>query len=298
MEAATTLLTDLVKAEVELENLLGVQRVRNYPQQRAILPGDVRSQAEHDALEVRLWLGLGMAPVSDIITLLELQLGVRVFVRKLDGRIPESSSMMMPWAPPCCSMPATGAIGGHRQRRVELGHLVARVPSRRVARRRPGPGARGAIREIIRRWLPHARRAVMQQFQEVVAGSTHLTRRHVIVLAHVFGVSAEAMVRRLEQLKLTKPDSWDWFEAHGGITDEQVRQVLGDRFVTDVQRANSGHPTSLRLNLLAGEAWRRELLSEGQLARLLHLGRVELREMLDDLDDEDIEADEALALSV
>ena len=59
VEAASRLLTDLVQAEVELENLLGVQRVRNYPQQRPILPGDVQSQAEQDAMDLRQWLGLG-----------------------------------------------------------------------------------------------------------------------------------------------------------------------------------------------------------------------------------------------
>ena len=39
---------------------------------------------------------------------------------------------------------------------------------------------------------------------------------------------------------------------------------------------------SSRLAMLAAETYRRELLSEGQLARLLRLDRVELRKMLDD----------------
>src|SRR3978361_2093147 len=44
IETAAHLLTNLAKAEAELEDLLGVQRVRNYPQRRPILPGDVRAQ--------------------------------------------------------------------------------------------------------------------------------------------------------------------------------------------------------------------------------------------------------------
>ncbi len=40
-------------------------------------------------------------------------------------------------------------------------------------------------------------RGVMQKFHEVTAGSDRLTRRHIIILAHFFGVSREAMVRRL-----------------------------------------------------------------------------------------------------
>ena len=94
------------------------------------------------------------------------------------------------------------------------------------------------------------------------------------------------MVRRLEELGLVKRGTWGWFDANGGITNEQARQVLGEPGTVDpvAQR-----PVSLRLGLLAAEAQRRELLSEGQLARLLRLDRVELREILDaaDIDGDD-----------
>jgi hypothetical protein len=48
----------------------------------------------------------------------------------------------------------------------------------------------------------------------------------------------------------------------------------------------------LRLNLLAAEAYQKGLLSEGQLARLLHLDRIEVREMLTSQELEGSEADE------
>jgi Zn-dependent peptidase ImmA (M78 family) len=131
----------------------------------------------------------------------------------------------------------------------------------------------------------------MQKFQEVTAGADRLTRRHVIILAHFFGVSREAIVRRLEELRLVKPGTWDWFQANGGITDDQSRQVLGDLAAPDVYRTEADRPTTLRLNLLASEVYRRELLSEGQLARLLHLDRIELREILSSHETEGSEAD-------
>ena len=46
---AVSLLNDLVRAEVELENALGVSRSRNYPPERPVLPGNIRQQAELDA---------------------------------------------------------------------------------------------------------------------------------------------------------------------------------------------------------------------------------------------------------
>jgi Zn-dependent peptidase ImmA (M78 family) len=84
-------------------------------------------------------------------------------------------------------------------------------------------------------------RAVRQRFAAITAGQWHLTRRHVILLAHGFGVSREAMVRRLEELKLARPGTWDWFTGNGGITDDQARQVLGDRRTGEsMRRARRG----------------------------------------------------------
>ena len=120
----------------------------------------------------------------------------------------------------------------------------------------------------------------MQKFQEMTTGSDRLTRRHVIVLAHFFGVSREAIVRRFEELGLAKPGTWDWFQSNGSITDNQARRILGDLSAPDPHKAEADHPTTLRLNLLAAEAERQGLLSEGQLARLLWLDRVELRKIL------------------
>ena len=61
-----------------------------------------------------------------------------------------------------------------------------------------------------------------------------------------------------------------------------MSEVLGDLATKDTQRFEAERPTTLRLSLLASEAMRRELLSEGQLARLLRMDRVELREHLGD----------------
>src|SRR3954452_4242994 len=123
IETAARLLTDLAKAEAELEDLLGIHRVRNYPQQRPVLPGDVRAQAEQDALDVRQWLGLGLGPVPDILSLLEAQLGVRVFVRKLPSRM--SGLYVFDEAVGACMLFHAGHPRSRRNQTAahELGHL-------------------------------------------------------------------------------------------------------------------------------------------------------------------------------
>ena len=292
--AASHLLADLAKAEVELENLLGVHRTRNYPAERSIMPGNVLIQAEQDALEVRQRLGLGLAPIADMVTLLELELGVRVYVRRLNTRI--SGLFAYDDKMGACIL----LNANHpRERRAlsaahELGHLVstrreADVLDDRSPERTPEERYCNAF---ARNFLMPAR-AVMQKFKEVTAGARRLTRRHIIVLAHAFGVSREALVRRLEELRLTKSGTWDWFEENGGITDDQARQVLGDLVRVDAQKADADRPTTLRLNMLAAEAWQQGLLSEGQLIRLLKLDRVELRRLLDGIEMEGSVADEA-----
>ena len=291
-EEAARLLTDLIQAEVELENLLGIKRTRTYPPERPIMPGDVRTQAENDATELRQWLGLGLAPVRDLVSLLELDLSVRVYVRQLDSSVSGLFAYDDELGP-CILLNANHP----RERRAqsaahELGHFVA---TRRKAEILYSAEEYNSREERYANMFGRAfltpARTVMLRFHEITAGSSHLTRRHVILLAHAFGVSREAMVRRLEELRLTKLGTWDWFEDHGGITNIQARQVLGDLFAIDTDKHESDRPTTLRLNLLAAEARHQDLLSEGQLARLLRLDRLSLREILDNVEVEWSEAD-------
>ena len=289
-ERAARLLTDLVCAEVELENLLGVTRTRNYPPARPLLSGDVRLQAENDAIELRQWLGLGLAPVRDVMCLLELDLGVHVYVRPLDSRV-SGLFAYEDGVGACILLNAKHPRERQAQTGVhELGHLTSRRQTPDVCRSDQHDDSREEryANAFGRAFLTPAR-TVTVRFQDVIAGASRFTRRHVILLAHAFGVSREAMVRRLQELRLVKPGTWDWFEANGGITDEQAREVLGEPGTVDPSSRDAQQPVSFRLGLLAAEAHHRELLSEGQLARLLRLDRVELRKILDaaDIDEND-----------
>lgn len=298
VEQAVTLLNDLVRAEVELEQLLGISRSAAYPPETPILPGNVRQQAEQDALDLRQWLGLGLNPINDIVSLLELQLGARVYVRRLPPHI-SGLFAFDDAVGPCILLNANhprdrrANTAGH-----ETGHFMS---TRRWADVLDDATSETAREERYanafgRAFLMPAR-AVKQKFQDVTAGASSLSRRHIIVLANYFGVSREALVRRLEELGLIKRDSWDWFVENGGITNEQVIQVLG-ALPKDELKDDADRPISLRMSMMADEVWRRGLLSEGQLARMLRLDRLELRTLLDGLGDEGSEADGAPKLLV
>ena len=286
LRQAAEVLSNLAKAEVELEGVLGIARVRSYPPERPIMPGDVRAQAESDAADIRHRLGLGMAPIRDMVSLLEIDLGMRVYIRPIASRV--SGAFAYDDAVGACVL----LNANHpRERRAqtaahELGHFVS---CRRTAEVM-FDGLRQSREERYANAFASAflmpARTVMERVAELTRGSGTLTRRHVILMAHLFGVSREALVRRLEELRQVKPGAWDWFEANGGITNQQASQVLNDLVPDDLDRAGTRQPGTLRLNLLAAEAYRQDLMSEGQLARLLDLGRVELREILDGVDAE------------
>lgn len=282
-EKAARILVGLVRAEVELENLLGVQRPRNHPAERPLLPGDVRLQAESDALELRQRIGLGMAPVRNIEDLLELEFGVRVYVCPLPSRVSglfaydtEVGACVLLNAKHPVSRRALTAVH-------ELAHLVSVRHATSLHYRDDRPKSREEFyADAFARTFLMPPRTVIEKFREYTSGFSTLTRRHVILLSDTFCVSREAMVRRIEELKLLPAGAWDWFQANGGISDKQAAEVLGDPAPFDVNTPRSGHQMPSRIAALAAEVDRQELLSEGQLARLLGLNRVALRQLLDE----------------
>ena len=297
IQAVSRLLTGLAKAEVELENLLGIQRGVNYPPDRPILPGNVSVQAEHDALELRQRIGLSLQPIVDIISLLEMEMGIRVYVRKLDSRI-SGLFAYDDHIGACMLLNANHPRERRNQTAAhELGHMVStrREPDVLFANSPERSPAEKYANAFARAFLTPPR-TVIQKLGEIAAGSSHLTRRHVIILAHAFAVSREAIVRRLEELQQTKPGTWEWFQANGGITDEHVRQVLGELLLPDDAKVEANRPTTLRLDNMAAEVWRRGLLSEGQLARLLNIDRIELRQLLSEAETDGEAGDEAPVL--
>jgi len=297
---AIRLLNDLVKAEVELENILGVARLKNYPPERGINTGDVIELAEQHAQELRNWLGLGPGPIADIFTLIELNLGIRLYQRRLS-----SGSKIAGLFTFDASIGACILLNANHplERRIqsaahELGHFFGtrQVPEileeneQFLSREERYANAFG-------RAFLTPRKSFEESFRQLTAGSNKLTRRHVILLAHQHNISREACIRRLEELGLVKKGIWVWFEANGGITNAQAREVLGaaaDR--SDRAKDDANRPVSHRISLLAHSAWKRDLMSEGQLAELLNMRRVELRAMIDQIELEERETDDILKL--
>lgn len=297
---AVQLLNDLVKAEVELENVLGIERRKNYPAERGINAGNVIDLAEQHAQELRNWLGLGAGTITDIFTLLELNLGVRLYQRRLStGSKVAGLFAYDPAVGACILLNANHPLERRIQSAAhELGHFIGtrQVPEL-LEENEPFLSREERYANAFGRAFLTPRKSFEESFRQLTAGSDKLTRRHVILLAHQHNISREACARRLEELGLARKGTWDWFEMNGGITDKNVKAVLGDTAQrNDPAKEEANQPLSHRMSLMVYEAWKRDLMSEGQLAELLKIRRVELRSLIDQIDLEESETDDLLKL--
>ena len=266
-------LNDLAAAEIELENLVHPLTRPPIPPERRLIAGDVREQAEETAMELRMRHGLGHAPIQDIVSLLEQEFGVRVFLDELD---PSVSGLYVydQQIGPCILLnsahsPSRRAMTGAH----ELGHFVGtRYQPDIVYDGEPGDSREEIYANAFAAAFLIPAQAVRRMYQEYRDVGGKFTPRHLILMAHRWNVSEEAMCTRLEALKQLKHGTWNSLEDRkfGG---ELVREVIGEKRQTEL--------VPPRLWLLAAEAYAEELLTEGQLARLLRVDRVRVREIAD-----------------
>lgn len=297
---AIRLFNDLIKADAEMENILGIQRRRNYPPERGLNQGDVASLAEVHAKELRDWLGLGPGPIADIFSVIELNLGIRLYQRRLTSKSKVAGLFSYDESAGACillnanhPLPRRIQSAAH-----ELGHFygtrqtpeVLEDDEKFLSRDERYANAFG------RAFLTPAE-SFSESFRQLKQITGKTTRRLIILLAQQYNISRQACCLRLEELGLTKKGTWIWFENNGGITDEHVREVLGEMTDRrDTAKGDADRPISHRLSLMAHAAWKRELMSEGQLAELLKLSRLEVRKIIDQIELEERETDELFKL--
>ena len=277
LEEYARLFSNLVRAEVELENILGIKHTVHYPPERPIVQGKVQLQAELDAAELRRWLGLGSSPIRDMASLLEIDLGIRLYIRPMKSTI----SGMFAYDEnlgACMLLNRIHSISRHAQTAAHaLGHFMcsrSNVMAFRCKRR--WTSRKELYADAFGRAFLAPARTVDHRLKEVQLGSGTLTRRHVSLLSRWFGISRHAMVCRLQDLGMAQREMRQWFIDEDEIANLQYQQVPSEfESVTNKLAVD-------RVNVLAWEAWRRELLSEGQLAQLLSLSRIDLRVLLDD----------------
>jgi Zn-dependent peptidase ImmA (M78 family)/DNA-binding XRE family transcriptional regulator len=280
---ALSLLNRLATGAAQLERLLGQDLRTDYPPPIRINPRIVNQQAEDAANNLRARLGVGLGPIPDLITMLELELGLRIFFRPLPSAI--SGLYAFDATVGACVLINANH---HWKRRLqtaihETGHFVS---DRSHADILEGDELSLSIEErFAKRFgsaflMPASR--VRARFDQIVGLDNRFDVRELVLFAHQFGVATEAMCRRLEELTLLPQGTWDSLRDRGFASDLE-HGVIAEETVSP-----KAPLLSPRLAYLASTSLDRELISEGQLCDLLALDRLELREALKPFEAEEV----------
>lgn len=262
----------------ELERLLNAPLVSNPPPQ-VQLPtrGSITDFAEDVAARERDRLQLGDQPILSLRCVLEQEVGVRVFF----GRLPSWIAGMYAFAELGYCVFINKSHPPERQR-MSMAHEYAHFL---VDRYRPGidylerharKPANERFAEAFGLAFLMPRASVRRYFNDIVNTTGDFRVADLVRLTHYYFVSAQAAVLRLEQLGLIGKGWWDHL-SEAGFRPGAAKHDLNLQAPTS--ESQDEYPE--RYLFLAVQAFQRDVISEGQLARFLRTDRVTARAIVE-----------------
>jgi Zn-dependent peptidase ImmA (M78 family)/DNA-binding XRE family transcriptional regulator len=238
------------------------------------------SQAGEDlATEERNRLGIGDGPIGSLREVLEIEVGLRVFILPLPSQV--AGLFIYFEALGACI--AVNSRHPNERRRWTMAHEYAHYLANRdraevtlVNQRRQPETERFADAFAANFLMP--RSGLSRRFHELKRskGDT-VTPAMLVQLAHAYGVSAQALTLRLEDLDLLKPGTWDRLLEHD-FQPRAAARMLG---------LEGGEPVTdalpLHYRLLAVQLYADGEITEAQLARYLNTDIVGARRAYQEL---------------
>ena len=267
-------LKQLARDYFELERITETPLIRKYPPEYRIGKLRTSDAAESIASEERIRLGLGDGPIPILRDVLEQDVGLRIFYYSLPGKF----SAIYLYDEQVGGCIAINSKHPEERRRNSLAHdyghfLTSRDKSEIFIeegyyQRKPESER---LADDFATYFLMPTSGVTRRFNDLRRTKENLTVGDLCVLAHYYGVSVEAMTRRLEELKLLPTGLWDRIRESGFKVREAQRQLGLDVLPASDQKL------AIRYQHLAIEAFDRGLISEGLLARFLDVDRLEAR---------------------
>ena len=254
----------------ELERITEAPLIRKYPQEYSIGNLSVREAAESIAIEERLRLGIGDGQIAMLRDILEQDVGIRIFCYPL----PDKFSAIYLYEEQVGGCIAMNKHHPEERRRWSLAHdyghfLLHRkkpILSADDSYQRKPESERFA--DDFARYFLMPTNGVTRRFNEVRKSKEIVTVADLCTLASYYGVSFEAMTRRLEGLKLLPLGLWERLQARGLKVRDAQKQLGLEPLPAQDQRLPS------RYLYLAIDAFDRKLISEGMLMRFLGTDRL------------------------
>lgn len=279
LRAATQELQALVEDYVALERTLGVTLPTHHPIARPVPTGDLEQAAALLAGEERRRLGVGDGPLPHLREVLEAEVGMRVFAIDMPDRL----GGLFAFDEELGACVAMNARHRWERQRWSLGHEYAHFLTRRdrpevtvtLDHYRRVPASERFADHFARHLLLPAD-GLIRRWQTVSA-SGRPTVASLVSQADWWGVSLQAFVLRLEQLRLVKGGTYDSLLLQGLSVDE-ARAMIGLP-----AREPDTEVVPRRMQALAITAYADGQLSEERLTAMLRVDRLRARTLVNTL---------------
>ncbi len=231
---------------------------------RAVRTADSR-RAEDLATEERNRLGLGDGPVRPLREVLEIEVGLRVFLLPLPSRI----AGLFVIAEPLGGCLAVNSRHPAERRRWTMAHEYAhylanrdRAEVTRLSYQRQPESEYFADAFAASFLMP--RSGLSRRFHELKRRSADpVTPAMLVQLAHAYGVSLQALSDRLEELGIIPAGTWE------RLRERNFQPRLAARMLGLEQPEQAGDALPLHYRLLAAQLYADGEITETQFARYL-----------------------------
>lgn len=256
---------------LELETIMEDHLLYRYPAEYIVSDNRIEQQAESIAIQERQRLGLGDGPLPTLRTLLEREVGLRIFYLNLKPSYYGGWYIYDALRGGCI---AINANHPPERRRWSLAHEYAHFLAHRHET--------DMFREDAYERLPARERfaeSFAKNFLMPVSsigrqiGSKDIQRADLFILAKYFGVSVQAMTLRLEELRYIPVGTYDDLQERG-IKIHQIQDLLGIQPVVE-----PAEKLPIRFQYLAVSALEQGEISEGLFAKYLGVTRAQAREI-------------------
>ena len=254
-----------------LENLTGNTIHRYYPPEYRIEGTAPDDAAEDVASFERNRLGLGDGPVLALRNLLENEVGVRVFYIACPARV----AGMFAYTHDLGGCIGVNSHHPEERRRWSLAHEYGHFLTQRyesevtVLKSYSRVPASERFADAFARCMLIPAAGLRRRFNTISRETAgRITASEVCRLAYDYFVSVEAMMLRLEELRLLPGGTWDRLR-YKGFKVREAQSELGL-----VPHNSDDQLLPMRYRMLAVRLYEEGMLTEGELARLLRVDRV------------------------
>lgn len=273
-EQAIELLFTLSQSAAKLEEVSGVKAVALQLPAYKINKLELKIQAEDAAIRVRQILGIGQSPISELISLLEFELGFRIFSRPLNSSI-SGVYLYQDGLGHCILLNSKHPLTRRAFSAAhELGHAISAPEHIDVSLDKEHAAS---TEERFSNYFASALlmpTSAIRKYFDSYRSSGVFSANHLVLMAKIFHVSPEALCRWLEDNNLLKKGTYDSIRRRGFAPGK----------TPSPDDSNCLNLIPKKTSLLALNAYQNGIFSEGQLSSMFALDRVDLRNIFDSLE--------------